>query len=314
MSRVVSISIWLCILPLVGACALEEIEGKSETICGMVVAGGPIKHADVEIYQLDPSTGEIIELEPIARTSIPTDTDGRFCIHDVSVSGTLLFLAREGELHEYWLLKPVSLWHIHLSAVVENWTGQENVTISPWTSLVYELANARYNNAENQTFYWAAANANQILYEHLIGIFPPFFDQFECMNRFDCIKVNFSASAETSSSVASERYLSTLLSLSALASSWIDSVNEDTRFNSVDLALRYLALDASDARFDGFSYDQHLAISSNALRSELVMALVEAENNKLLPMLSGRDDFFRNIETNDDPRLFRERSVLREFD
>ncbi len=304
MSRVVPFSVWLCILPLVGACVLEEIKGKSETICGTVAAGGPIERADVEIYQLDPVTGGILSLEPVDWTTTPTDENGRFCMHDTTISGMVLFLARGGEINEFWSTESMPLRHAHLSALITDWSGQENVTITPWTTLVEQLANGRYAGAEEPTFFHAMISANEILYEHFIGSIPSVLDHSDCMNRLDCIEIDFDAGTDTSQSLEAKRYVSTLLSLSALALDWFNSNSADFAIDSVELTTEYLLKDATDGRFDGFSYEQALITTTDTLRSDMVMSLMSAESNGLLPPLSSRTSFFQHIAMNNDPRLF----------
>ncbi len=276
-----------------------------ETVCGFLGTAAPIIGAYIDVYQLDERTGELVSLYPIASTLTPTNADGEFCFNDVELSGALLFRARGGFVHEYWSPEPAQLGVRHLAATIEHWTGQRDLTITPWTTLAYELAAARRRNDEETTFYAAVLTSERLLYEHFIGGEVSSDSTNHCDSLLNCLRpAHFASISNIDVSPEAEHYLLTLLSLSALAAEWSGLSASTKDINSVTLTMNYLAHDAVDGRFDGFEIDQPLKTTVNTLRSEIGRAFAANGPVNTSYQYSDYSVTFERIAFNTDQRLF----------
>ena len=278
-----------------------------ETVCGFLGTAAPIVGAYIDVYQLNERTGELVSLYPIASTQAPTNADGEFCFNDVELSGALLFRARGGEIHEYWSPEPAQLGVKHLATAVEHWVGQRDLTITPWTTLAYEIATARYRNGEENSFYAAVLTAERLLYAHFIGGTIPVDSRNHCDALLNCLRPTRVPSLPgISTSPESDRYTVTLLSLSSLAFEWSGQSISTKNLNSVDLTTIILSSDAADGRFDGLEIDQPLMTTVNTLRSDLARALAIHDSADSAYSYIDHRATFERMASNTDPRLFGE--------
>ncbi len=306
-------SAWMLMIPVLmgsGGCWGRDGGSPDEEVCGFLGTAVGIEGAYVHVYPLDEVTGRLLKAYPIASTSEPTDANGEFCLtgKDSDITGMLLFVARGGKVREYWSPTSATLGVEHLSAVVEHWTKGRPLSITPWTTISYNLAKGRYRNGEEETFYAAVLTAEQLVYEHFIGsrVGPATLNH--CSSRLNCLRPNhnFPPLNAPVTSPEAERYTVTLLSLSSLASEWSGPSFSTKSLNSVELTTRFLAVDALDGRFDGFETNLSLETNVNTLRSEIVRAF--ATNGPMDSPYSYADHrvAFQQIATNTDPRLFGE--------
>ncbi|MCG8422117.1 MAG: hypothetical protein MJE77_29695 [Proteobacteria bacterium] len=270
---------------------------------GYIGAAQPIAGAFIDIYRLDDRTGELVDQYPIASTLAPSNTNGEFRIPDVALSGTLLFVARGGEVKEYWSLIPAPLHLSHLTAIVGYWTGTRPVTITPWTTLTHELATARYHRGEAETFGAAVHDAERLLYEHFIGRVIEAHTENHCPAYLNCLRPSAKLFEPPERLPESDTYALTLIALSARVA--VESVQHINYLNSVTLTTGRLARDARDARFDGIAPQGSSETTVDTLRSELGRAFA-IHGMAAIPEHSYGDfaKEFERLASNADPRLF----------
>ena len=301
------IHILACLVLLNNACVIEKIEEETEIICGTVMAGAPVELADVEIYQLDPITGQIADTDPIAYTGTPTDENGNFCIEDVTAYGMLVFVATNGEIQEPWSNASAQLSSSHMMAVVDSWYGQERIVITPWTALAYQIAHARFSRAQEDSFYSAIIVAEELVYRHFIGIPINDISQDNCEAHLNCLRpIDLVRLLDIDDyPPEEENYKLSLLALSAVAEQWSGPGRQKNDVNSVELVMHHLVRDVTDGQLDGFEFEQALATTAETLRAELVYAFANFSISEIRDLYDTHKELFAHILSNTDPRLFR---------
>ena len=301
-SRIVTAHLVLCL----SGCwdGLPDVD--QGTVDGYIGTAQPIVGAFIDVYQLDDRTGELVDWYPIASTSMPSDANGEFRMPDSGLRGTLLFIARGGEMKEYWSPTPAQLPIGHLAAIVWNWTSARPVTITPWTTLAHELAAARYRNGESETFADAVHDAEKLLYEHFIGQAIDAHNEHHCPSLLNCLRPSAQLFEPEKRFPESDTYALTLVALSARVAA--ESVQEIQNWNSVAMTTGRLMPDARDARFDGISPRGLSETTKDTLRSELGRAFA-VHGLAAVPESYSYADFavaFERLAANTDPRLFGE--------
>ncbi|MCG8423707.1 MAG: hypothetical protein MJE77_37895 [Proteobacteria bacterium] len=273
---------------------------------GYIGAAQPIAGAFIDIYQLDDRTGELVDRYPIASTPTPSNANGEFRIPDMALSGTLLFVARGGEVKEYWSPTPARLHISHLTAVVEYWIGTRPVTITPWTTLSHELAAARYRSGEAETFGAAVRDAERLLYRHFIGNAIGAHSENHCPSHLNCLRPSARLFEPEDRLPESDTYALTLIALSARVAT--ETAQDIENLNSVTITTGRLVPDARDARFDGISPEGSSETTRDTLRSELGRAFA-IHGLGAVPESHSYVDFavtFERLASNTDSRLFGE--------
>ncbi len=185
----------LCLSALGVATLSCTVIDQPETIVrirGRLKAPAAIANAEVVAYAVDRDSGMIGAALRVSTR--PTDLDGNFEMEFIETASLVLLIGRGGTTREYWEESNRSLdTRGHFSAVIDlsdfalvGDDGVREVSITPFTSLLHTMAEARLSRGLSPDFVTALRRSQRLLHDHLLG---PAVINDVCEANLTCLKI-----------------------------------------------------------------------------------------------------------------------------
>ncbi len=173
------------------ACMLEDTDFL-QILQGVLYSSEAIDEGLIHVFPVDPETGEIDYSQTLG--SAYSDADGRFTVEISKYYPLLALVASGGETGEFWADRRIQLRASgHTFAIVAYGLPLErgdsghiqSVAMTPLTTLVKALADARYNQRKDGTFSDSLEKSHDLLYKHFIGEAPL---RYTCASQLTCLQ------------------------------------------------------------------------------------------------------------------------------
>ncbi len=264
----------LLLLVVMPACVMKS-KPFLPMLDGCIMGSGPIRDAIIDVFAVNPETGEV-DYSRLVGAAI-SDAQGCFTAEIDDLHPMLLVVGRSGYTDEYWGDETIKLRRSgHTFALIpylqapnsDHFDDVQPISMTPMTTLVVSLANARYNQGRHDYFKDAVDASHDLIYTHFIGDRT---SDYICESRLSCLQPR-RGGLELDEAYKYEFWLR---SLSSQAYEVAEANSYSVREMNTIVLVDDLRLDVeADAVFDGMGSSE---LGDNALRGDLCRAVVKRQ-------------------------------------